>query len=118
MLTQAGAVPEGVLDTTPSMELEDVLHRALVQVSDQSREVLSLHYIGGYSYAEIAALCDVPTNLVRSRLHEGRTQLKTRLLEVVAKLCQCAQNPEHAAQCVLERCGSEACTCVARLTAV
>jgi RNA polymerase sigma-70 factor (ECF subfamily) len=112
------AVPEEVIDAAPSMELQNLLHDALMRVSDRSREVLSLHYLGGYSYTEIAALCNLPAQLVRSRLHEGRAQLKSRLLEVVANLCECTQDAEHTARCVLERCGAGACGCVARLTAV
>ena len=117
-LAEVDSAPEPMVDSARSMEFQDLLHHALMRVSDRSREVLSLHYLGGYSYTDIAALCDLSVPVVRSRLHEGRGQLKTRLLEVVAKACQCSQNPEHTTQCVLERCGAEACGCVARLMAV
>jgi RNA polymerase sigma-70 factor (ECF subfamily) len=100
-----------------SLELQNLLHQALLSITERSREVLALHYLGGYSYREISALCNVPLRTVRSRLHEGRTQLKARLLEMVAELCACSRSAEHTTRCVLERCGQEACECVARLTA-
>ena len=99
-----------------SLELQNLLHEALMGVTERSREVLSLHYLGGYSYREIGALCNLPLRTVRSRLHEGRAQLKSELLEIVAELCRCSRSGEHAAQCALERCGQEPCACVARLS--
>ena len=106
-------------ETTPThtLETQNLLHRALMQVSQRSREVLSLHYLGGYSYAEIGELCRLPLRTVRSRLHEARSQLKSRLLEVVAELCLCSRDGGHTARCVLERCGTEPCECVTRLLA-
>ena len=100
-----------------SLELQNLLHAALRGVTERSREVLALHYLGGYSYQEIGVLCNLPLRTVRSRLHEGRAQLKSRLLESVAELCRCSRDSEHTAQCVLDRCGQEPCECVARLTA-
>jgi len=89
-------------------------------VTERNREVLALHYLGGYSYREIGALCNLPLRTVRSRLHEGRAQLKARLLEMGAELCRCARDSEHTARCGLDRCGQcgqEPCECVSRLTA-
>ena len=104
-------------ELTPSrtLELQNLLHRALMQVSQRSREVLSLHYLGGYSYAEIGELCRLPLRTVRSRPHEARSQLKSSLLEVVAELCLCSRDGGHTARCVLERCGTEPCQCVTSL---
>jgi RNA polymerase sigma factor (sigma-70 family) len=100
-----------------SVERQHLLHEALLGVTERSRQVLALHYLGGYSYQEIGALCNLPLRTVRSRLYEGRAQLKTRLLGIVAELCRCARSSEHTARCVLERCGQEPCACVSRLTA-
>ena len=114
-------VPERVIEIAPTMEIQNILHGALMRVSERSREVLSLHYLGGYSYSEIGALCDLPVQVVRSRLHEGRAQLKSRLLDVVAQLCECSRDTEHTARCVRcvrDRCGVDACGCVIRLRAV
>jgi hypothetical protein len=99
------------------VERQNLLHEALLGVTERSRQVLAFHYLGGYSYREIGALCNLPLRTVRSRLHEGRAQLKARLLEIVAELCRCSRSSEHTARCVLERCGQEPCACVSRLTA-
>jgi RNA polymerase sigma-70 factor (ECF subfamily) len=114
-------VPERVVEIAPTTELQNLLHGALMRISECSREVLSLHYLGGYSYSEIGDLCDLPVPIVRSRLHEGRGQLKSRLLEVVAQLCECSRDTEHTercVRCVRDRCGDDACGCVIRLQAV
>jgi len=100
-----------------SLELQNLLREALQGVTERSREALLLHYLGGYSYREIGALCNLPLRTVRSRLHEGRAQLKARLLAIVAELCACSRSSEHTAQCPLERCGQEPCACVSRLSA-
>jgi RNA polymerase sigma-70 factor (ECF subfamily) len=104
-------------DAGRSLEIQNLVHGALLQVTERSREVLSLHYLGGYSYKEIGALCHLPLRTVRSRLHEARSQLKSRLLETVAELCRCSRDGDHTVRCVLERCGSEPCECVTRLLA-
>lgn len=98
-----------------SLELADVLHRALGEIPETGREVVSLHYLGGYSYAEISALCGLPERTVRSRLHEARGQLKARLLRTVAELCECRQDADHTLRCVLDRCGTDTCECAGRL---
>jgi RNA polymerase sigma-70 factor (ECF subfamily) len=109
----AGSAPSAIR----SLELQNLLHQALLGVTERSREVLTLHYLGGYSYQEIGVLCNLPLRTVRSRLHEARAQLKSRLLESVAELCRCSQSAEHTTRCVLHRCGQEPCDCVSQLTA-
>ena len=111
------AAAGGGMSAVRSLELQNLLREALLGVTERSREVLLLHYLGGYSYREIGALCNLPLRTVRSRLHEGRAQLKSRLLAIVAELCACSRSSEHTAQCVLERCGQEPCACVSRLFA-
>jgi len=113
---QAAVSGEGA-SAIRSVERQHLLHEVLLGVTERSRQVLVLHYLGGCSYREIGALCNLPLRTVRSRLHEGRAQLKTRLLGIVAELCRCVRSSEHTARCVVERCGQEPCACVSRLTA-
>ena len=116
----AGDLEEQAADRASAiraLELQNLLHEALLGLTERSREVLSLHYLGGYSYREIGTLCKLPLRTVRSRLHEARAQLKSRLLEMVAELCRCSRGGEHTTRCVLERCGQEPCACVSRLFA-
>jgi RNA polymerase sigma-70 factor, ECF subfamily len=67
---QAAVSGEGA-SAIRSVERQNLLHEALLGVTERSREVLALHYLGGYSYQEIGALCGLPLRTVRSRLHEG-----------------------------------------------
>jgi len=109
------APSRGSTSAVRSLELQNLLHEALSRVTERSREVLALHYLGGYDYREIGKLCNLAVQTVRSRLHEGRAQLKALLLEKVAELCACSGSSEHTTRCVLERCGKESCDCVSRL---
>jgi RNA polymerase sigma-70 factor (ECF subfamily) len=108
-LADQEAVAGGATTAIRSLELQNLLHEALMGVTERSREVLALHYLGGYSYQEIGALCNLPLRTVRSRLHEARAQLKSRLLEIVGELCRCTWSSEHTTRCVLDRCGQEPC---------
>jgi len=111
----AEAQADAQASVAKSVELQMLVQQALDGVSARSREVLSLKYVGGYSYAEIAALCELPEKTVRSRLHEGREQLKSQLLRIVAELCECRHGGDETVHCVLDRCGGEPCACVDRL---
>jgi len=109
--------PDTLSRETYRLELRHLLGEALQGVSERNREVLALHYLHGHSYREIGALCRLPLRTVRSRLHEGRRQLRRRLLATVAELCRGSRDPEHTSRCAVEQCGREPCACVARLTA-
>lgn len=43
------------------------------------REVLALRYVEGFSYREIAAALGISVARVKSRLHDGREQIRARL---------------------------------------
>ena len=60
-------------------ELKDVL----CQVEERYRMPVLLHYIEGYSVAEIAAMLRIPQGTVKSRLARGRKALKELLDEEV-----------------------------------
>jgi RNA polymerase sigma-70 factor (ECF subfamily) len=54
--------------------------QALSQLSDEYREAVVLHDIGGVPYEDIAAITDVAIGTVKSRISRGRRQL-AKLLE-------------------------------------
>jgi RNA polymerase sigma-70 factor (ECF subfamily) len=56
------------------------IHRALAALSLAHRDVLTLHFLEGFSVAEIATITRVPEGTVKSRLFHARGALK-RLLE-------------------------------------
>jgi RNA polymerase sigma-70 factor (ECF subfamily) len=60
-------------------ELEEALHRAIVELPDERRIVVVLRDIEGLAYEEIAEVLDVPVGTVRSRLHRARLDLKEKL---------------------------------------
>ncbi len=69
---------EGVLDRHA---MGDWVWHAIGQLSEPLQLAVVLrHFGGGHSYAEIAAICDVPVGTVRSRLSEARRKLATALL--------------------------------------
>jgi len=58
-----------------------VLIRALAQLPDRQRRAIILHYLTGYSVAEIARHEGAPVGTVKAWLHRGRIALATQLRE-------------------------------------
>ena len=56
----------------------DVL-RALAELPQNYRSVITLHYLEGFSVAEIAAAMHLSESAVKMRLARGREQLKPKL---------------------------------------
>ena len=56
------------------------VREAIRALSDDQRKVLTLVDLEGFSYAEVAAILEVPIGTVMSRLSRKRQQLKRRLL--------------------------------------
>ena len=80
--------PEAALETA-AREVDRAAQRdwiwtALERLSEPLRLVILLrHFTGVTSYAEMAALCDVPVGTIRSRLNAARAQLAEALLATV-----------------------------------
>lgn len=75
-------------DPSPTQDLERSEARVLVQrclrrLSDNNRLVISLHYLGGLSYREIAQFLDLSANAVAARLHRARKELEVRLMDTI-----------------------------------
>jgi hypothetical protein len=87
-----------------------------MEVSSNSREVLSLHYLGGCSEAEIAEILAVEPSTVKSRLYEGRKQAKRRLLPLVEQFLRLESGSAEIADRIIRQCGSPGCTCPDTLT--
>ncbi len=54
-----------------------IIRDAMNQLPEESRAVLWLREVEGYSYEELANIFSVPLGTVRSRLHAARQQLRT-----------------------------------------
>ena len=75
----AGAIPAGVAE--PSLAGFDPLdiHRALARLSLAHRDALTLHFLEGFSIAEIGVISGAAEGTVKSRLFHARLALKAEL---------------------------------------
>ena len=55
------------------------LERALRELSREEREIVTLKYLDGFSYDEIAELLQIPRGTVMSRLFSARRNLQAKL---------------------------------------
>lgn len=62
------------------LETINSVHQAIAELSLGQREVITLVDLEGFSYAEVAAILDIPIGTVMSRLCRARQALKTLLL--------------------------------------
>ncbi len=65
--------------TTAAAEARVVLEEALSRLPDEQREVVILHELQGFSYAEIAQIVGCPNGTVKSRLHYAMEALRQML---------------------------------------
>ncbi|NOZ04840.1 MAG: sigma-70 family RNA polymerase sigma factor [Chloroflexi bacterium] len=69
------------LDQAMRVELRDVIHAGLRTLPPDQRLAVVLSDIQGFKYQEIAAIMDVSTGTVKSRLSRGRAKLRDYLLD-------------------------------------
>lgn len=62
-------------------ELRAAVGQAILQLSDEHREILVLRELDGLSYGEIAALLDLEEGTVKSRIARARVSLRNILLK-------------------------------------
>jgi len=72
-----------VVSLTPAaddgLRLQETLLSRLEHLPEKYRTLLRLKYLEDYSYEEISELLDMPVDLVRSRLFEGRRMLREQV---------------------------------------
>jgi RNA polymerase sigma-70 factor (ECF subfamily) len=76
----ADQVVPDVADVSMSQMFDAEVERALDELDASFRSVVELVDIAGLSYAEAAAVLDVPTGTVMSRLHRARSRIRDRLM--------------------------------------
>jgi RNA polymerase sigma-70 factor (ECF subfamily) len=64
---------------TDEVVMQDLLSRALRQLSPEQRAVVELTYFHGYSYREISDIAGCPVNTVKTRMFHARAKLRTLL---------------------------------------
>jgi RNA polymerase sigma-70 factor (ECF subfamily) len=80
VLSQPVASPDPVPDEVVSArERRAFLHSELARLPEKYRLVLTLRYLQGFSYAEIADVLSLPLGTVKTHLHRGREALAARL---------------------------------------
>lgn len=68
-------------DITPSNfdEEQALIARLLATLPDEQSEVIRLHLHGGYTFAEVAEMMDIPLSTVKSRYRYGIEHLRKEL---------------------------------------
>jgi len=66
-----------------NMELRQIVLNAIASLPEKTAEVVTMYYIDGLSYNEIASFLEIPSSTVRGRLEMGRKQLKEELITMV-----------------------------------
>lgn len=90
-------------------------NEALGQVPKSNRLPLLLRHLGGYSHREIAAMLGITEQKVKSRLHEGKRQLKAGLVAVVEQILAERFDSAEMARKVVSRCQERVCRCTSEL---
>jgi len=71
------------VDPRGPSEIEVVVREALGRLREPERLALTLHYINGYSHAEIGEFLGVRPEAVKTRLARARQHLRTEVIEMV-----------------------------------
>lgn len=88
LTTAEAELPNVAAEQVESLEAREAV-QLLAQVDAQYRAAVALFYLEDYSYAEIAAILEVPLGTVKSRIARGLAQLKALVFR--------AQRPHLAA---------------------
>ena len=64
-------------------EMGKILEQALSRIDPDSRRLLLLSDVEGFTYEEVAAMAEIPVGTVKSRIHRARMALRKFLAPVV-----------------------------------
>ena len=67
------------LEQVSTWELQREVRKAIMRLPPKLRAVIVLHDLQGLQYGEVAEVMGVPLGTVKSRIHNAREQLKTKL---------------------------------------
>ncbi len=83
---ESSLVDEGApspAEASVESETRALVAAQVARLPEAQRLAVTMHYMDGLSYAEIAAFLDVPTTTIKNRLHRARGQLKRGLTTMV-----------------------------------
>ena len=80
-LTESAAEDAEILAAQTSISQEEKfgLEKALLSLSREEREIVTLKYLDGLSYEELAERLEIPQGTVMSRLFYARKRLQEKL---------------------------------------
>ncbi len=64
-----------------ALELQETVRRAVLDLPDEMRQAVWLHYLEGLSYQEVGLLLDVQPSALRVLAHRARARLRAELAE-------------------------------------
>ncbi len=79
------------------------VHDALEELPESQRTVLTLHYLGGMTCAEIARFIGTSRGAVLDRLYRARAQLKKELIQMIKQTLGAFQLPPSFTQHTMNR---------------
>ena len=84
-------------------QTRQAVHDALEELPESQRTVLTLHYLGGMTCAEIARFIGTSRGAVLDRLHRARAQLKKELIQMIKQTLGAFQLPPSFTQHTMNR---------------
>jgi RNA polymerase sigma-70 factor, ECF subfamily len=90
-------------------ELHETVLAAIRSLSEPNRLATALFYIDGYSIEEVAGFLEVPSGTVKRRLHDSRTQLREKMVDMVEETLKSNPLPEEFARGTLQKIGDFVC---------
>lgn len=73
-------IPQGIDEGVELKAARGRLAALLQRISPEMRVALVMHFVEGYTAAEVAELTEVPLGTARDRLHRGRAKLRKLVL--------------------------------------
>jgi RNA polymerase sigma-70 factor (ECF subfamily) len=79
MYSQLASTEASPEDTLESLELQEIVQKAILKLPEKYRSVIVLKYIEELSLQEISEILDLPIGTVKTRIHRGREALRKQL---------------------------------------
>lgn len=101
--TQLPDDEEQLTEALEQMERRELVYKALSQLNDADRLVITLFYVDGLTTKEVAEFLGSSVNAVEVRLHRARNQLKEAMMAMVGETLKSQAPDETFAEQVLRR---------------
>lgn len=85
------------------VSLKETVLRAIEALPESQRLAITLYYMDGRSYAEVAQFMDVPVSTVKGRIQGGRKRLKNEMMGMVKRVFDAEKPGREQAVRILRR---------------